>query len=256
MMYDGIMAYGGPSFPGMLVCIYFIILFICGNCILCSCPSPRPYPCPYPTPAPYPTPCPPTPPRCPSPHPAPAAPALSLQLDANRCAPQVLTWGGPRALPPGEAGKGRLGRICPAQTTSAAQVSGWEPGAWGRGGGGGRELSPSLQFQERVLAAAVPASRHHPRPQCCACSHSLGPQCEHWLPQPRAPARGGQSLRPGSDIHLSPCSRARVPPSEATLQDVSHRQSGQATGRFLSPGLLAPLFPSCPCRLCAQGLGK
>ncbi|KAF4022926.1 hypothetical protein G4228_014535 [Cervus hanglu yarkandensis] len=31
-MYDGIMAYGGPSFPGMLVCIYFIILFICGNC--------------------------------------------------------------------------------------------------------------------------------------------------------------------------------------------------------------------------------
>lgn len=34
MMYDGIMAYGGPSFPGMLVCIYFIILFICGNCIL------------------------------------------------------------------------------------------------------------------------------------------------------------------------------------------------------------------------------
>lgn len=33
-MYDGIMAYGGPSFPGMLVCIYFIILFICGNCIL------------------------------------------------------------------------------------------------------------------------------------------------------------------------------------------------------------------------------
>lgn len=28
------MAYGGPSFPGMLVCIYFIILFICGNCIL------------------------------------------------------------------------------------------------------------------------------------------------------------------------------------------------------------------------------
>ena len=34
-MYDGIMAYGGPSFPGMLVCIYFIILFVCGNCILC-----------------------------------------------------------------------------------------------------------------------------------------------------------------------------------------------------------------------------
>lgn len=34
VMYDGIMAYGGPFFPGMLVCIYFIILFICGNCIL------------------------------------------------------------------------------------------------------------------------------------------------------------------------------------------------------------------------------
>uniref|UniRef100_A0A3Q4GAI7 Voltage-dependent L-type calcium channel subunit alpha n=1 Tax=Neolamprologus brichardi TaxID=32507 RepID=A0A3Q4GAI7_NEOBR len=34
VMYDGIMAYGGPAFPGMLVCIYFIILFICGNCIL------------------------------------------------------------------------------------------------------------------------------------------------------------------------------------------------------------------------------
>uniref|UniRef100_A0AAZ3QYF6 Voltage-dependent L-type calcium channel subunit alpha n=1 Tax=Oncorhynchus tshawytscha TaxID=74940 RepID=A0AAZ3QYF6_ONCTS len=34
VMYDGIMAYGGASFPGMLVCIYFIILFICGNYIL------------------------------------------------------------------------------------------------------------------------------------------------------------------------------------------------------------------------------
>lgn len=44
-MYDGIMAYGGPSFPGMLVCIYFIILFICGNCILCSClPTPAVHP--------------------------------------------------------------------------------------------------------------------------------------------------------------------------------------------------------------------
>ncbi|KAI6072824.1 Voltage-dependent L-type calcium channel subunit alpha-1S [Aix galericulata] len=28
IMYNGIMAYGGPSFPGMLVCIYFIILFV------------------------------------------------------------------------------------------------------------------------------------------------------------------------------------------------------------------------------------
>ncbi|XP_036765377.2 voltage-dependent L-type calcium channel subunit alpha-1S isoform X1 [Manis pentadactyla] len=34
VMYDGIMAYGGPSYPGMLVCIYFIILFVCGNYIL------------------------------------------------------------------------------------------------------------------------------------------------------------------------------------------------------------------------------
>ncbi|KAI4904506.1 hypothetical protein NFI96_011555, partial [Prochilodus magdalenae] len=36
VMYDGIMAYGGPVFPGMIVCLYFVILFICGNCIL-SC---------------------------------------------------------------------------------------------------------------------------------------------------------------------------------------------------------------------------
>uniref|UniRef100_A0A8D0L7R1 Voltage-dependent L-type calcium channel subunit alpha n=1 Tax=Sphenodon punctatus TaxID=8508 RepID=A0A8D0L7R1_SPHPU len=34
IMYNGIMAYGGPSFPGMLLCIYFVILFVCGNCIL------------------------------------------------------------------------------------------------------------------------------------------------------------------------------------------------------------------------------
>uniref|UniRef100_A0A8C9AJB3 Voltage-dependent L-type calcium channel subunit alpha n=1 Tax=Prolemur simus TaxID=1328070 RepID=A0A8C9AJB3_PROSS len=34
MMYNGIMAYGGPSYPGMLVCIYFIILFVSGNYIL------------------------------------------------------------------------------------------------------------------------------------------------------------------------------------------------------------------------------
>ncbi|XP_072419602.1 voltage-dependent L-type calcium channel subunit alpha-1S-like isoform X2 [Chiloscyllium punctatum] len=34
IMNDGIMAYGGPSFPGVLVCIYFIILFVCGNYIL------------------------------------------------------------------------------------------------------------------------------------------------------------------------------------------------------------------------------
>ncbi|XP_045643656.1 LOW QUALITY PROTEIN: voltage-dependent L-type calcium channel subunit alpha-1S [Ursus americanus] len=34
MMYNGIMAYGGPSYPGVLVCVYFIILFVCGNYIL------------------------------------------------------------------------------------------------------------------------------------------------------------------------------------------------------------------------------
>lgn len=34
VMYDGIMAHGGPSMPGILVSLYFIILFVCGNCIL------------------------------------------------------------------------------------------------------------------------------------------------------------------------------------------------------------------------------
>lgn len=33
-MYDGIAAYGGVKGFGVLACIYFIILFICGNCIL------------------------------------------------------------------------------------------------------------------------------------------------------------------------------------------------------------------------------
>lgn len=33
-MYNGIYAYGGIEKPGMLVCFYFIILFICGNYIL------------------------------------------------------------------------------------------------------------------------------------------------------------------------------------------------------------------------------
>lgn len=37
VMYDGIMAYGGPIFPNMVVCIYFVILFVCGNCILLQC---------------------------------------------------------------------------------------------------------------------------------------------------------------------------------------------------------------------------
>ncbi|KAL4645856.1 dihydropyridine-sensitive L-type skeletal muscle calcium channel subunit alpha-1-like [Arapaima gigas] len=34
VMYNGIMAHGGPVFPGILVCIYFIILYMCGNFIL------------------------------------------------------------------------------------------------------------------------------------------------------------------------------------------------------------------------------
>lgn len=34
IMYNGIMAYGGPEIPGILVSIYFIVLFVCGNCIL------------------------------------------------------------------------------------------------------------------------------------------------------------------------------------------------------------------------------
>ncbi|KAG7215977.1 hypothetical protein INR49_003498 [Caranx melampygus] len=34
VMYDGIMAYGGPIFPNMVVCVYFVILFVCGNYIL------------------------------------------------------------------------------------------------------------------------------------------------------------------------------------------------------------------------------
>lgn len=34
VMYDGIRAYGGVHSPGVIACIYFIILFICGNYIL------------------------------------------------------------------------------------------------------------------------------------------------------------------------------------------------------------------------------
>lgn len=34
IMYNGIVAYGGPVIPGILVSIYFIVLFVCGNCIL------------------------------------------------------------------------------------------------------------------------------------------------------------------------------------------------------------------------------
>lgn len=33
-MYDGIRAFGGVGKPGVIACIYFIILFICGNYIL------------------------------------------------------------------------------------------------------------------------------------------------------------------------------------------------------------------------------
>lgn len=33
-MYNGIKSYGGVNSPGIIVCIYFIVLFICGNYIL------------------------------------------------------------------------------------------------------------------------------------------------------------------------------------------------------------------------------
>ena len=34
VMYDGIEAFGGVATYGVIICIYFVILFICGNCIL------------------------------------------------------------------------------------------------------------------------------------------------------------------------------------------------------------------------------
>ena len=34
VMYDGIKSYGGVATFGVIVCIYFVVLFICGNCIL------------------------------------------------------------------------------------------------------------------------------------------------------------------------------------------------------------------------------
>uniref|UniRef100_A0A8C5CGB3 Voltage-dependent L-type calcium channel subunit alpha n=1 Tax=Gadus morhua TaxID=8049 RepID=A0A8C5CGB3_GADMO len=34
IMNNGIMSYGGPAFPGILVSIYFVILYVCGNYIL------------------------------------------------------------------------------------------------------------------------------------------------------------------------------------------------------------------------------
>ena len=40
IMNNGIMSYGGPAFPGILVSIYFVILYVCGNCIL---QAPRQY---------------------------------------------------------------------------------------------------------------------------------------------------------------------------------------------------------------------
>lgn len=33
-MYSGILSYGGVTSPGMAVCVYFIVLFVCGNYIL------------------------------------------------------------------------------------------------------------------------------------------------------------------------------------------------------------------------------
>lgn len=34
VMYEGIKAYGGAKSIGMIASIYFIIIFVCGNCIL------------------------------------------------------------------------------------------------------------------------------------------------------------------------------------------------------------------------------
>lgn len=34
VMYDGINSYGGVNSIGLITCLYFVILFICGNCIL------------------------------------------------------------------------------------------------------------------------------------------------------------------------------------------------------------------------------
>ena len=34
VMYDGINASGGVGSWGVIVCLYFVVLFICGNCIL------------------------------------------------------------------------------------------------------------------------------------------------------------------------------------------------------------------------------
>ena len=34
VMYDGIESYGGVGTFGVIICIYYVVLFICGNCIL------------------------------------------------------------------------------------------------------------------------------------------------------------------------------------------------------------------------------
>ncbi|XP_066481268.1 voltage-dependent L-type calcium channel subunit alpha-1S isoform X2 [Tiliqua scincoides] len=34
IMYNAIMSYGGPTYPGILVCLYFVVLFVCGNYVL------------------------------------------------------------------------------------------------------------------------------------------------------------------------------------------------------------------------------
>ncbi len=34
VMYNGIESYGGVGQVGVIICIYYVVLFICGNCIL------------------------------------------------------------------------------------------------------------------------------------------------------------------------------------------------------------------------------
>ena len=36
IMYSGIQSYGGVNSLGVVVCVYFIIVVICGNCIVYS----------------------------------------------------------------------------------------------------------------------------------------------------------------------------------------------------------------------------
>ena len=37
IMYSGIQSYGGVNSFGIIVCVYFIIVVICGNCIVNTC---------------------------------------------------------------------------------------------------------------------------------------------------------------------------------------------------------------------------